>query len=55
MLTSFMAGFILYSLKAPWIWWIGYIIIMLFEVLYDLDQIEKERILKQRLKERLKK
>jgi hypothetical protein len=43
MLSSFMAGFILYHFEAPAIWWIGFIIIMLFEILYELDQLDKRR------------
>jgi hypothetical protein len=43
MLSSFMAGFILYHFDAHAVWWVGFIIIMLFEVLYELDQLEKRR------------
>ena len=25
------------------LWWIGFIIIMLFEILYELDQLDKRR------------
>jgi len=43
MLNNFMAGFLLYNFHAGWMWWVGFIVIMLFEILYELDQLEKER------------
>jgi hypothetical protein len=38
-----MAGFLLYNFHASYKWWIGFIVIILFEVLYELDQLENER------------
>jgi hypothetical protein len=38
-----MAAFLLYNFNANWLWWVGFIILILFEVLYELDQLEKER------------
>jgi uncharacterized membrane protein SpoIIM required for sporulation len=43
MLTNFMAGFFLYNFHASYKWWIGFIVIILFEVLYELDQLENQR------------
>ena len=43
-LNTFMAGFLLYNFNANMWFWIGYILVILFEVLYELDQLEKERI-----------
>jgi len=54
-LTNFMAAFILYNFHANWLWWVGYIVIILFEVLYELDQLEKDRQVKERLKDKIKK
>jgi len=42
-LNNFMAGFLLYNFNANWLWWIGFIVIILFEVLYELDELEKQR------------
>jgi hypothetical protein len=50
-----MAAFLLYNFHASWIWWIGFIVIILFEVLYELDQLERERQARQRLKDKIKK
>ena len=50
-----MAAFLLYNFHAKWLWWIGFIVIILFEVLYELDQLERERQMKQRLKDKIKK
>ena len=44
LLNNLMAGFLLYNFHANMWWWIGYILVMLFEVLYELDQLEKERL-----------
>lgn len=44
MLSTFMAAFIMYSLKASWLWWIGLILITLMEVLNELNELEKNRI-----------
>jgi hypothetical protein len=44
MLSTFMAAFIMYSLKASWLWWIGLILITLVEVLNELNEIERSRI-----------
>jgi hypothetical protein len=38
-----MAGFLLYNFNANWLWWMGFIVIILFEVLYELDELEKQR------------
>jgi hypothetical protein len=38
-----MAAFLLYNFSANWLWWVGFIVLILFEVLYELDQLEKER------------
>jgi hypothetical protein len=38
-----MAAFLLYNFNANWLWWVGFIVLILFEVLYELDQLEKER------------
>ena len=42
-LNNFMAGFLLYNFNANWLWWMGFIVIILFEVLYELDELEKQR------------
>ena len=42
-LNNFMAAFLLYNFNANWLWWVGFIVLILFEVLYELDQLEKER------------
>ena len=39
-----MGAFLLYNFHASWLWWIGFIAIVLFEVLYELDELEKERM-----------
>jgi hypothetical protein len=39
-----MAAFLLYNFHASWLWWVGFIIIILFEVLYELDELEKSRM-----------
>jgi membrane protein YdbS with pleckstrin-like domain len=44
LISTFIAGFFLYNFHANMWWWIGYILIILFEVLYELDQLEKERL-----------
>jgi hypothetical protein len=38
-----MAAFLLYNFNSNWLWWVGFIVLILFEVLYELDQLEKER------------
>jgi len=43
MLSTFMAAFILYNFHAYWLWWIGLIIITLFEVLFELNELERIR------------
>jgi hypothetical protein len=43
LISTFIAGFFLYHFHANMWWWIGYILIILFEVLYELDQLEKDR------------
>jgi hypothetical protein len=43
-LNNFMAAFLLYNFHASWLWWIGFIVIVLFEVLYELDELQKERM-----------
>lgn len=47
-LNTFMAGFLLYNFHANMWFWIGYILVILFEVLYELDQLEKERLRRQK-------
>jgi hypothetical protein len=39
-----MGAFLLYNFHASWLWWVGFIIIILFEVLYELDEMEKSRM-----------
>ena len=43
-LNNFMAAFLLYNFHAGWLWWIGFIIINLFEVLYELDEMQNRKI-----------
>ena len=43
LLNNFMAAFLLYNFHASYKWWVGFIVIILFEVLYELDQLENER------------
>ena len=43
-LNTFMAGFLLYNFHANMWFWIGYILVILFEVLYELDQSEKDKL-----------
>lgn len=44
MLSTFMAAFIMYSLKASWLWWIGLILITLAEVIHELNALENNRL-----------
>ena len=44
LLNNFIAGFLLYNFHANMWWWIGFILVVLFEVIYELDELEKERI-----------
>lgn len=55
MLSTFMAAFILYSLKATWIWWIGFILITLLEVLNELNMLERNRLRSQAVMNSIKK
>jgi len=43
-LNNFMGAFLLYNFHASWLWWVGFIAIVLFEVLYELDELEKSRM-----------
>ena len=44
LLNNLMAAFLLYNFHANMWWWIGYILVILFEILYELDQLERERL-----------
>ena len=50
-----MAAFLLYNFHASWLWWVGFIVIILFEVLYELNELERHRQAKERLKDKIKK
>jgi tellurite resistance protein TehA-like permease len=39
-----MAAFLLYNFHASWLWWVGFIVIILFEVLYELDEMQNRKI-----------
>jgi tellurite resistance protein TehA-like permease len=55
LLNNFMGAFLLYNFHASWLWWVGFIVIILFEVLYELELLERERQMKERLKDKIKK
>ena len=39
-LNTFMAAFILYNFHANKWWWVGFIIICLIEILYELNNLD---------------
>jgi len=43
-LNNFMGAFLLYNFHASWLWWVGFIVIILFEVLYELDEMQNRKI-----------